>query len=56
MKVLYRDCALAQPEIGRLVEEGIDYSAVSQARKRKNDHKQMRVVKTRDRGTITKRF
>ena len=33
MEVLYRDCKLTQPEIGRLVG-GIDYSAVSQARKR----------------------
>jgi chromosomal replication initiation ATPase DnaA len=33
MEVLYRYCELTQPEIGRLVG-GIDYSAVSQARKR----------------------
>jgi REP element-mobilizing transposase RayT len=33
MEVLYRYCKLTQPEIGRLVG-GIDYSAVSQARKR----------------------
>jgi chromosomal replication initiation ATPase DnaA len=33
MEVLYRDCKLTQSEIGRLVG-GIDYSAVSQARKR----------------------
>ncbi|MCL0047167.1 hypothetical protein M1M98_02730, partial [Thermodesulfovibrionales bacterium] len=33
MELLYRFCQIAQPEIGRLVG-GIDYSAVSQARKR----------------------
>ncbi|MFH1038426.1 MAG: hypothetical protein V1789_07150, partial [PVC group bacterium] len=33
MELLYRLCSIAQPEIGRLVG-GIDYSAVSQARKR----------------------
>ena len=33
MEVLYRCCDITQPEIGRLVG-GIDYSAVSQARKR----------------------
>jgi len=33
MELLYRFCHIAQPEIGRLVG-GIDYSAVSQARKR----------------------
>jgi hypothetical protein len=33
MELLYRYCELTQPEIGRLVG-GIDYSAVSQARKR----------------------
>jgi putative transposase len=33
MEFLYRFCGIAQPEIGRLVG-GIDYSAVSQARRR----------------------
>jgi hypothetical protein len=33
MELLYRLCQIVQPEIGRLVG-GIDYSAVSQARKR----------------------
>jgi len=33
MELLYRFCQITQPEIGRLVG-GIDYSAVSQARKR----------------------
>ena len=33
MEVLYRGCDITQPEIGRLVG-GVDYSAVSQARKR----------------------
>ncbi|MCL0040521.1 hypothetical protein M1M90_00345 [Thermodesulfovibrionales bacterium] len=33
MELLYRFCQITQPEIGRLAE-GIDYSAVSQARKR----------------------
>jgi putative transposase len=33
MELLYRFCRITQPEIGRLVG-GIDYSAVSQARKR----------------------
>jgi chromosomal replication initiation ATPase DnaA len=33
MELLYRYCRLSQPEIGRLVG-GVDYSAVSQARKR----------------------
>lgn len=33
MELLYRFCHLTQPEIGRLIG-GIDYSAVSQARKR----------------------
>ncbi len=33
MEFLYRFCHITQPEIGRLVG-GIDYSAVSQARKR----------------------
>ena len=33
MELLYRLCPINQPEIGRLVG-GIDYSAVSQARKR----------------------
>jgi chromosomal replication initiation ATPase DnaA len=33
MEFLYRSCQITQPEIGRLVG-GIDYSAVSQARKR----------------------
>jgi chromosomal replication initiation ATPase DnaA len=33
MEVLYRCCDITQPEIGRLVG-GVDYSAVSQARKR----------------------
>jgi len=33
MELLYRLCQIAQPEIGRLIG-GIDYSAVSQARKR----------------------
>ena len=33
MELLYRFCSITQPEIGRLVG-GIDYSAVSQARKR----------------------
>ena len=33
MELLYRFCQISQPEIGRLVG-GIDYSAVSQARKR----------------------
>jgi REP element-mobilizing transposase RayT len=33
MELLYRFCHLSQPEIGRLIG-GIDYSAVSQARKR----------------------
>ena len=33
MELLYRFCKISQPEIGRLVG-GIDYSAVSQARRR----------------------
>jgi len=33
MEPLYRLCRITQPEIGKLVG-GIDYSAVSQARKR----------------------
>jgi hypothetical protein len=33
MEILYRCCDINQPDIGRLVG-GIDYSAVSQARKR----------------------
>jgi hypothetical protein len=33
MELLYRHCDITQPEIGRLVG-GVDYSAVSQARKR----------------------
>jgi len=33
MELLYRLCQISQPEIGILVG-GIDYSAVSQARKR----------------------
>jgi len=33
MEFLYRSCQITQPEIGRLVG-GVDYSAVSQARKR----------------------
>ncbi len=33
MELLYRFCQITQPEIGLLVG-GIDYSAVSQARKR----------------------
>ncbi|MCL0042408.1 hypothetical protein M1N07_01875, partial [Thermodesulfovibrionales bacterium] len=33
MELLYRFCRITQPEIGQLVG-GIDYSAVSQARKR----------------------
>ena len=33
MELLYRSCDISQPKIGRLVG-GIDYSAVSQARKR----------------------
>ncbi len=33
MELLYRHCLITQPEIGRMVG-GIDYSAVSQARKR----------------------
>jgi len=33
MELLYRFCKTTQPEIGRLLG-GIDYSAVSQARKR----------------------
>ena len=35
MELLYRFCKITQPEIGRLLG-GIDYSAVSQARKRLN--------------------
>ncbi|MBA4396811.1 MAG: hypothetical protein C0394_05450 [Syntrophus sp. (in: bacteria)] len=33
MELLYRFCSIRQPEIGKLLG-GIDYSAVSQARKR----------------------
>jgi len=33
MELLYRFCRITQPEIGKLTG-GIDYSAVSQARKR----------------------
>ena len=33
MEFIYRFCNITQPEIGRLVG-GIDYSSVSQARKR----------------------
>jgi chromosomal replication initiation ATPase DnaA len=33
MELLYRLCRITQPEIGKLLG-GIDYSAVSQARKR----------------------
>jgi len=33
MELLYRFCRITQPEIGRL-RGGIDYGAVSQARKR----------------------
>ena len=33
MELLYRFCRITQPEIGKLVG-GIDYSAVSRARKR----------------------
>jgi chromosomal replication initiation ATPase DnaA len=33
MELLYRHCDITQPEIGRLVGR-VDYSAVSQARKR----------------------
>jgi len=36
MELLYRCCDITQPEIGRLVG-GVDYSAVSQARKRLNE-------------------
>ncbi|MDX9965117.1 hypothetical protein [Desulfobacter postgatei] len=38
MELLYRYCKIIQPEIGRLVD-GIDYSAVSYARKRLREKK-----------------